>query len=122
VRLPGRDRLFAELDAETLEFVENGHRGVNVPAFVGVDSNRTAVPLSNRGDRLDLFGGGSAPEFDLEDRVIADFGDFSQRRFRIGDADRERRDWRERGVEPEKFVDGLAEILTDEIVEGEIQS
>ena len=54
--------------------------------------------------------------------MVADFGDFAQRRFGIGDADGERRHRRQRRIEAEQLVERLAEIFADEIVKREVET
>ena len=122
VRAPGRNRLFAELDFEPSEVAQNGDGALDVPAFVRVDAKRAVIASSNRSDRLDLLGRRAASELDLQNRKVARFVEFLQRRLRVGDPDRERRRRARRRIETEQRVERFAEFLADEIVEREIET
>src|SRR5579871_3795837 len=121
VRPAGGNRLLAELDVVALEFAQNAYGRLRVPAFVGVDADRPGIPRADGGNRLDLFGRRAGPEFYLKDRMVAGFGELEERRVRIGDADRQRRDRSSRRIEAEQRIERLAELLAHEIVQSEIE-
>lgn len=117
----GRDRLLAKLNVEALELAQDRHGRLDVPPFVGIDAQRAGIAPADRRDGLDLLGSGTAPEFDLQRRKAGRFGEFGQRRFGIGNADRKRRHRRRRRIESEQRVERFAEPFADEIVQREIE-
>jgi hypothetical protein len=120
--LSGRDGLLAKFDFVPFEFAQNLDRGIDVPAFVGVDANRAGVVRTDRADRLHLLGRRAEAELDFKNRRVGDFGELAHRQLRIGNADRLRGLRRFRRVETEQSVERLAELFADEIVQREIEA